>query len=152
MSLTGVFKTVSDGADGTFCYRVFLSRTERAGWARSPMVEMWVRRTSDDEAKALNSTHLLTAFWRTSLQCVKAEAARERLKWRTWEWRTNLQGTTMQDIKMQDMKLQDMKLQDMTWIDSILFNFSFFLVLWCWRCSNGTVQRANEMNWKKIQW
>jgi len=30
---------------------------------------------------------------------------------------------------MQDMKLQDMKLQDMTRIDSILFYFSFFLVL-----------------------
>jgi len=28
---------------------------------------------------------------------------------------------------MQDMKLQDIKLQDMTRIDSILFNFSFFL-------------------------
>jgi len=27
------------------------------------------------------------------------------------------------------MKLQDMKMQDMTRIDSILFNFSFFLVL-----------------------
>jgi len=29
--------------------------------------------------------------------------------------------------KLQGMKLQDMKLRDMTTIDSILFNFSFFL-------------------------
>ena len=50
--------------------------------------------------------------------------------------------------KLQGMKLQDMKMQDMTRIDSILFNFSFFLVSWCWRCSNGTVWRDN-MNWKK---
>ena len=33
----------------------------------------------------------------------------------------------MQDMKMQDMKMQAMKLQDTTRIDSILFNFSFFL-------------------------
>jgi len=32
-------------------------------------------------------------------------------------------------MKMQDMKLQDMKLQDMTRIDSILFNFSFSIVM-----------------------
>jgi len=42
----------------------------------------------------------------------------------------------MTDMKMTDqiaglqgMKMQDMKLQDTTRIDSILFNFSFFLVL-----------------------
>ena len=51
------------------------------------------------------------------------------------------------------LKMQDMKFQDMARIDSIVFNFSFFfLVLWCWRCSNGTVLCDNEMNWKKYTW
>jgi len=36
--------------------------------------------------------------------------------------------STLQSMKLQDIKMQDMKLQDMTRIDSILFNFSFFLV------------------------
>jgi len=54
-----------------------------------------------------------------------------------WKWRTNL---------------QDMKLQDMTRIDSILFNFSFFLY-----CDAGVAEMelCNVlMKWieKKIQW
>jgi len=67
-----------------------------------------------------------------------------RWKW-TWKWRT---------IKIARHEIaghEISRLQDMTRIDSILFNFSFFLVglLWCWRCSNGTVKCDNEMNWKK---
>jgi len=49
-SLQALPKTVSDGADVTFCDRVFHSRKVTAiGKARLPVVERQVRWTSDDD-------------------------------------------------------------------------------------------------------
>jgi len=52
ISIQSFSKNVSDGADVTFCGRLFHSREAATGKARSPVVERRVRRTTSDDVEA----------------------------------------------------------------------------------------------------